>query len=248
MSPAPLCKQFLRRLGIVVARGHNRALKYLDHPPEGVFDLVLLNAFPRLAGLRFIQIGANNGVRGDPIWFKVPRYAWTGLLVEPLPSAFAALRRNYAGQAGLDFLNAAVDASAGTRILHFLRPGLPVPDWAGGLATFDLARLQETARTLGRTDADILHQEIRTAAWEEVLARFGDGPCDVLVVDTEAHDIPILRAAPLASLRPTVIHFEHGCAPLPDRLGFYGELIGLGYEIASDGADTIAWLKPREAA
>jgi FkbM family methyltransferase len=248
MSPARFCKQLLRRLGLIVVRESHGAGKYLDQPPAGIFDFVLLEVFPSLRGLRFIQIGANDGVRADPIWFKVSQYAWTGLLVEPLATSFAELRKNYAGRPGLDFLNAAVDVSAGTRTLHFLRPGLAVPDWARGLATFDLARLQRTTGELGRTDEDIGHQEIRTVTWDAVLERFGAGPCDVLVVDAEGHDIPILRAAPLGRLRPKVIHFEHGCATLSDRLAFDGELIGLGYEIASDGADTIAWLKPREAA
>ena len=190
MSLARLSKNLLRRAGLAVVRDHHTALKYLETPPTSYFDLVLLQVFPALQGLRFIQIGANDGKRGDPIWFKVREHGWTGLLVEPHPAHFAELRRNYAGQAGLDFINAAMDVSEGTRVLHHLAPGLPVPDWAHGLATFDLPRLQQTARELGLGEGDILHQEIQTTTWDHLLARFGAGPCDVLVVDAEAHDIP----------------------------------------------------------
>lgn len=244
MSPTQFAKDLSRRLGFTVVRDSHAAAKYLRAPSDQLFDLVLVRVFPSLHGLRFIQIGANDGVRCDPVRDKVLQYAWSGLLVEPLPPLFAELRRNYAGCPGLEFRNVAVDAAAGARTIHFLRPGLPVPDWAHGLATFDLGRLQRTARELGRTDADILHEEIRTVTWDELLASTAEPRCDVLVVDAESHDIPILRAAPLRRLRPRVIHFEHGCAAPADRLAFYGELIGLGYELGTEGTDTTAWLPP----
>jgi FkbM family methyltransferase len=244
MSITRFFKQFLRRRGLVVARSTNVAVRYLEAEPNTQLDLVLLQAFPRSDGLRFIQIGANDGRRGDPVWHKVHAHGWTGLLVEPMPSVFAELRRNYAGWGGLTFLNAAVDVAAGTRPIYFLRPGLTVPDWAHGLPTFDRARLERTAAELGLAADAIEQAEIRAVTWDQVLADFGAGPCDVLVVDAEAYDIPILRAAPLRQLRPKVIHFEHSCATLPDRLGFYGELIELGYELATDGPDTTAWLRP----
>jgi FkbM family methyltransferase len=244
MSLVQLSKRVLRQAGVAVVREHNTTLKYVENPPAGLFDLLLLEVFGSFAGRRFIQIGANDGVRGDPVFYKVRDHGWSGLLIEPLPDLFAELQRNYAGQPGLTFLNAAVDAVAGSRTLHRLRPGLAVPDWAHGLPTFDRARLQKTAGELGLPADAIIAQEVPTIAWAGVLAAFGNGPCDVLVVDAEAHDIPILRAAPLARLRPRIIHFEHGCAVLADRLAWYGELIGLGYELATDGPDTIAWLRP----
>jgi FkbM family methyltransferase len=242
--PSPsLIRRFFRRLGIVVVQESHDAVKYIDAPPATLFDIVLLRVFSNIKGLSFIQIGANDGVRGDPIREKVLNHAWTGLLVEPVPALFEQLKKNYAGLPGLKFVNAAVDVSPGTRAIHFIRPGLPVPDWANGLATFDLGRLQATARELGRHDTDIVHQEIQTLTWNQLLAETGGRRCDVLVVDAEGYDIPLLRAAPLDRWRPPVIQFEHSCAAPGDRLAFYGELIGLGYEIASDGPDTVAWRK-----
>jgi FkbM family methyltransferase len=244
MSPARLIQQTLRGLGLAVVRDHHAAVRYLDDPPQNVLDLVLLRTFPSLENLRFIQIGANDGLRADPIRNKVLRHHWSGLLMEPLPPLFAALQKNYAGCAGLEFINAAMDVVVGTRTIHFLRPGLSVPDWANGLPTFDLPRLQRTARDLGWSEADLMHQEIRTTTWDELLRQFGDRRCDLLVVDAEGYDLTILRSAPLARWRPKVIQFEHGCATPEDRLRFYGELLALGYEIASDGPDTVAWRGP----
>lgn len=244
MSFPSFCKELLRKMGVIAIRGSHPAAKYILAPPSGIFDVVLLQVFPSIDHLRFIQIGANDGVRADPVRDKVLNHAWTGVLVEPLPSLFDQLRNNYMGSPGLEFVNAAIDTSAGTRAIHFLDPGLTVPDWAHGLATFDLAHLRITAQGLGLKDADIRHRDVPTITWKGLLATSGDKPCDVLVIDAEGYDISLLRAAPLDRWRPRVIQFEHSFATIPERLAFYAELIGFGYEIASDGPDTVAWIKP----
>jgi hypothetical protein len=60
--------------------------------------------------LRFIQIGASDGLRWDPFRRFIIGGNWQGLLVEPLPDVFALLKQNYAHRVtqGLKFLNAAV--------------------------------------------------------------------------------------------------------------------------------------------
>jgi hypothetical protein len=47
----------------------------------------------------------------------------------------------------------------------------------------------------------------------------------------------------LATHRPRLIHFEHACCDVDEQLDFYRQLIALGYELATDGPDTTAWLK-----
>ena len=39
-----------------------------------------------------------------------------------------------------------------------------------------------------------------------------------------------------------VIHFEHGCVSRDEQFACYRALADLGYELASDGQDTTAWL------
>jgi hypothetical protein len=35
--------------------------------------------------VRFIQIGANDGIKNDPVHAFIKKYYWTGILVEPIP-------------------------------------------------------------------------------------------------------------------------------------------------------------------
>jgi FkbM family methyltransferase len=242
VTAASLVKSALGRVGLVVFRRHHAAARYAEEMPANVFDDILLRLFPNLDGLHFIQIGANDGIRADPIRRHVLRHHWAGVLVEPQPTLFEQLRKNYADQPQLQFLNAAVDLHRGDRIIYFLQSGLThLPDWAWGLGSFDRARLQTAAAKLGLDESAIASQLVPTVIWEDVLALFGPDPCDLLVVDAEGYDLTLLRAAPLMRWRPRLIHFEHSCASRADQLAFYSELISLGYEIATHAGDTIAW-------
>lgn len=45
----------------------------------------------REPGLRFLQVGAMDGKRFDPVYAFAKHYAWRGLVLEPLPDLFALL-------------------------------------------------------------------------------------------------------------------------------------------------------------
>ncbi len=242
-----LAKHMLARLGVRAVAADNIAARYLDHPPRSLFDVVLLRCFAELRGLRFIQVGANDGQRYDPLSAFIGRHAWQGVMLEPMPAYFAALQRRYGTQPGLTLLQAALDEAAGTRPIYHLADCAGLPDWTHGLASLDRSRLAEAARELGLPDAAIASQTIATVTWREVRDRLGPGTCDLLVLDTEGFDLPLLRSANLGEFAPRVIHFEHACAPEPEQAAMHRDLRRLGYEIATEGPDTTAW-RPAPAA
>jgi FkbM family methyltransferase len=243
-----LLKRIASRAGLRVVSAGNAGVRYLDYPPRGPLDDALLRVFPSLSGLNFIQVGCNDGIRADPIRRYVQPCGWKGLMVEPVPGFFAELRRNYPGNTNLKFLNAAVAREAGTLPIYQIRPGLAgLPDWVQGLASLDRGRVLKAAAELGLPPDAVVAETVRTVAWADVLALFGDRPCDVLVIDVEGHDLEILRLADLGRLRPQVIQFEHACNERAAVIAFYSELIALGYEIATSGQDTVCHLPQRGA-
>lgn len=239
-------RSLLRRLGFVVARSTHRGTRYLDHPPASAFQDVLLRVFPDLHGLRFIQIGANDGRRADPLQPFIDRYAWTGLMIEPLQENFATLQRHRGANPRLRLNRAAVDITAGKRLVYDLAPAVTarLPDWAGGLGSFSRARLEQVARELQLPDSAIVAEEVDTITWDEVWREAGAVTCDLLVLDTEGYDLTLLRASGLPAHRPRLILFEHACNSLPERLEFYRELLELGYDLATCEGDTVAALPP----
>lgn len=234
----------LRRAGVLVLSARHPAVRYLDHTPASAFESVLLRRFPDLRGLAFIQIGANDGRRADPVRHLTEACGWTGLLYEPLPGNFADLQRNRGGNPRLRLRCAAVDVQAGRRPIYDLAADATrgLPDWTRGLASFSRDRLEAVVRELKLPDSAIATQEVETVTWEQVWTEFGPRPCDLLVLDTEGYDPVLLGAANLARYRPRVILFEHACNTLDERGAIYRELIELGYELATDGGDTVAHL------
>jgi FkbM family methyltransferase len=236
-------QRFARACGWLVISRRHVAANCVEFPPETAFDRVLLRCHPRLEGLRFIQIGANDGRRCDPIARYVDRCQWIGVMFEPLAANFAALEKRHHGNPRLRLRRAAVDQAAGQRTVYDLdraqHPALP--DWAHGLGSFSRERVLTAARELGLDESAIIGESVETVGWNEVWRDLGPGDCDVLLLDTEGYDLVLLRAADLARHRPRVVHFEHACVSREEQLAFYGELLALGYEIATDGPDTTAW-------
>lgn len=132
--------------------------------------------------------------------------------------------------------------------MHYVREGTPGPDWILGLGTLHLPPLIETLRSIGLDGSVVVSEELPAIGWPDVWRHLPSGRCDLLVLDTEGHDLVLLRSAGLASRRPTVVHFEHQHFSHAEQLQFYVELLDLGYEIATDENDTTAWLRASPAA
>src|SRR5262245_40043917 len=84
----------------------------------------------------FVQIGAYDGIAGDPIRpIVLQKDSWWGVLVEPQSDTFNRLRENYVGQSSrLQFLNVAVSDTSGEKILFYIseeeRKKLGISEWA----------------------------------------------------------------------------------------------------------------------
>ena len=208
----------------------------------------LVKRYLRRAGLVFAS-SHHAGARyleDPPVNRYLVKYGWAGLMLEPLSNNFRSLKQNCGGRPNVRCRQAAVDSTAGRRLVYDLKFGLPgLPEWARGLGSFDRERLQQAIKELGLDESAIGVEEVDTITWDQVWADFGPAHCDLLLIDTEGHDIRLLRLADLGRHRPTVIHFEHGCVSLDERLDFYRELLLLGYELSTQETDTIAYLPNR---
>lgn len=47
------------------------------------------------SNIKFIQIGSNDGMHGDPVCEYIKRDGWQGILVGPVPYLFEKLKKNY---------------------------------------------------------------------------------------------------------------------------------------------------------
>ena len=240
-------KRVLRKLGFIVIRTSNANARYVTGPQLSPFDEALFRTFPTLHGLTFIQVGANDGLRFDPLRRHIAAFGWRGVLVEPDPRYFVELQANYRGIPGLQFLNAAVDTKRGERTLYTIDADMSLlPEWARGVGSLDRSHVAAVTERLGLPATTIAAHRVRAVQWEDVLQTAGADAPDIIVLDTEGHDAALIQALDFTRHAPHVLHFEHSHCSRAERLQTYDRLMAHGYDFVSADHDTTAYrIRPR---
>jgi FkbM family methyltransferase len=167
---------------------------------------------------QIVQIGANDGMTGDPISTLIrQRPGWRALFVEPVPYMFARLQRNYGDDPRFTFENVAV-AQQDTRLRFYwldehVRAHLPtLPPIVAGISSLDKSHiLKHTGRRVPDAEVEpyIMSQEVETISLNTLLSRNHIAQLDLLHIDAEGYDYKILSQLDLTTDQPRVILFEH---------------------------------------
>jgi FkbM family methyltransferase len=190
-----------------------------------------------------MQIGANDGVAGDPLVEGFRHTRWSGLLVEPVPHLYDMLVARYRDRPGVRIERAAVSTYDGEAPLYCLRavPG-ESPEWFNQLATLDREVLLKHRSSIPEIDSLLVEERVPTVRLETLLARHQVSRIDLLVIDTEGHDFEVLRTLDLARFAPTLLMFEHQHLSEGDKKAAYALLERAGYDFRETvEGDAIAW-------
>jgi FkbM family methyltransferase len=211
-------------------------------------DMVL--AYYRLShpDVCYLQIGAFDGVAGDPIYPLIERHALRGILVEPQPWAFEQLKTHYArfGASRFTFINAAIAAENGSTTLYRIRPGPGDPEWLPQLASFDRQVLLSHGHLIPNLESRIEAEPVRCLTVASLLEEAGTDRVDLLQIDAEGYDAEILRLFDVPRRRPPIIRFEHKHLSRSTHHAAVAELVDLGYQVAIGDGDTLAYRAPDE--
>jgi len=248
MTPPSLLHSLMTRLGLVICKTDHPAARYFQLRPISGLSYALLRAFTSLDRLRFIQAGANDGSRQDPIAGLIRDFDWSGILVEPREPFIQSLNNRYAKIPRIRPVHAAISTDCSPATLYYINPALPgLPDWTSGLATLDHERIKTACCDLGLGTDAVCKEKVSCLTWEKLLQDYGVQDPDVLVLDTEGFDVPLLNLWDWGNRRPRVVHFEHSCST-PDK---YQDLLvrlhGYGYESVTEGPDTTLFLPLKPA-
>ena len=235
-----IAKQFIRktldRLGYQIVKISHQSTAQ----PINVFPLVVDDFLARRGSnqLFFVQVGAHDGLHGDPIRPFVMRHHWKGILVEPQPKIFKRLVKNYQGQSQLAFENAAVGPADGTASLYTFKESPNLPDHASMLASFDKGRLVANGHGY---KGQIEELAVPTLTVKTLLSKHGVKHIDLLQIDTEGFDFEIIKMFFAADVSPSIINFESGILSA-GQMRECGEMFAkLGYRAITAGVDTIAY-------
>jgi len=213
--------------------------------PINVFPLVVADLMQRkIASGRqasdfiVVQIGAHDGVQGDPIAPFIRKYHWRGLLVEPQPEIFKRLVANYAGEPQVMFENAAVGRQNGQSTLYTFKKNPNLPDHASMLASFNKNALVHNGHGY---QGEIEELKVPTFDLDTLLSRHRINHFDLLQIDTEGYDYEIIKLLAYYPYKPEIIQFESAFLDAAGKREC-GELLHrMGYRALTIGIDTIAY-------
>ena len=190
--------------------------------------------FKNLNGLKFIQIGANDGVYQDPVRKYIKHYGWKGVLVEPQKDVFQKLIEGHKGKkhfANIRFENSAISTERGKT--NFYIPKRKDRGNIGSLALMD--KKLTIANDRGLVD----EITVNCITFDDLLDKYSIEDIDVLVVDAEGFDDKIIMSVDFNRIKPKVIKYEHRIIKTPVFVADF--LHDNGYEVfVEDKLDAIA--------
>jgi FkbM family methyltransferase len=181
--------------------------------------------------LTFLQIGAYDGIGEDDLRGIVVAHKLRGVLVEPQPAAFSRLQNTYRNQPNITLLEAAIAEEAGIRQLYCKRGE------ASMAASFDRNHL----RRHGIGDSEIVAQQVVCHTVESALQTAGLSHVDLLQIDAEGYDWPIIRSINFERLRPRILRFEYRNISPRDADECLELLASHGYRFIIETRDIIAY-------
>jgi FkbM family methyltransferase len=192
----------------IVLRLANRALKPFRYRimPISTFRLAIEALHRSKKPIKFIQVGANDGVRFDDLYFTITSSRWSGLVIEPLPSMYHRLVSNYQDHPQVIPLNLAIHPTANQATIYHVKSSVlsKYPDYAAGIPSMFRSHLIEH----GVCEDDIEETVVPCKSLTQVSVETGFEDIDVLQIDTEGFDLQVLRTIDFTVIKPTVIKFE----------------------------------------
>ncbi len=204
--------------------------------PDLFFKLLSKNK----AQVTFVEIGANDGIKNDPVFAFIKKYNWAGILVEPLPDLFQNLKNAYVGTKNLIFENVGISDQGGDMVFYFLPPKYNNPDWLQQIGTFDRDAIESNLRNFPNLISEIQTKRIRTITLGELLNRNSISKMDILIIDAEGFEYKILIQLKELVIRPSYILFEWGCMKEDVQILLFNFLRVEKYKLYSSGGDILA--------
>ena len=207
-QPIQRAKRYLqsamRRRGIDVRKAP------ASFEPIPVFRLAVEALMARHGeALNFVQVGANDGVFGDPLRPYVLTRGWRGVLVEPQLAVFERLKANYAECADrLVFENLAI--SSLDKLTLYLPPthlGDRDPTHAHSIVSSDASVI---ARQIDMPESQLHRVDVPAMTLDALLRRHSITKLDLLQIDAEGYDWEVLQTLDLSRVSPSLIQLETG--------------------------------------
>lgn len=145
----------------------------------------------------FIQIGAYDGIRNDPVHKYVKDYRWEGILVEPDSYSMPKLKETYKDQ-NLIFEQIAISDTRGEKLFYIFEGKR-----FGSTLDFDRAD-----QHIIRDSKSVIKTRVECITFSDLISKYHICDLEVLVIDTEGHDFRIIKLIDFSRIKPHIIIYE----------------------------------------
>lgn len=193
----------------------------------------------------FIQIGANDGKRFDPIHHLIAaeKENIKGMAIEPINEYFEELKITYKDFAGIKCLRKAIHNTISEMPLYTVNPKIEnIPEKFKGMASFDKYNLTKD----GLNDNEIVIEYVPCISLMKLIDSEKIIKVDLLQIDAEGYDLEIIKSIDFKILKPSIINFEHrwqyDLVTDTEMISVLKILISNGYKLFFNGNDCLAYL------
>lgn len=204
-------KSLLKKLPFI---GKLASLTYSKFKPYDIDSLSYwIDKYLPNKPIKVVQIGANDGLRGDPLHnFVLMNTRWKVLFVEPVPYLFKRLKENYGTNPRFSFENVALNENGANQIFYSVKeeafeqiPNLSLDyDQIGSFYKENILKLSK-----GRLEGYITEEEVECLTLKQLIEKHNIKNIDFLYIDAEGYDWKILSQLNLENFSPLLILYEY---------------------------------------
>ena len=188
---------------------------------------------------KFIQVGANDGVRFDGLYQYVTERSCQGIVIEPLPDIFENLKRNYQDYRGVTPINIAIHPILTEATIYRVDPTMvsDLAPWVSGIASFNRHHLEKS----GVPSHSIISESVPCTPLMPLIEKYDMLDATLLQIDTEGFDAEIIDMIDFNRFKPKLIKYEHKHLGEHKAVSTQMALRQHGYITVSEGGDTLAY-------
>jgi FkbM family methyltransferase len=212
-------------------------------------EKLLHGTFRDLEDAKFIQVGSNDGVAGDPLREHILNNNWQGVLIEPVHHICEKLKALYQNNPNITVLNCAIGPKGAPLTFYSVDPraqdllGEDLPWWWDQLSSFN--RNNIVKHLDGILEPYIMEIDVVVKTLDDILMEKGWSSLDVLHIDAEGFDDEVLKTLSMEKYQPRVILMEHKHLSRSKTKEIRRKLTSQGYDVHMLEGDLFGLRRPR---
>ena len=222
--------------------------KFKLENPLNLLEILVQLEISKTMNFNFLQVGANDGVKSDPLNKIIKKYDISGILLEPNPDTFEILENNYEKVNSLKKHRlvleniALVPGGRYGKMSFYKFSNLDEQDNndLSGFTTADKNKLINIKKTL-KVNNEISEIKVDFESVSFFLKKRNLLNLNLLVLDAEGMDIDILTSFFYNKNHPKIIYMEILDEPCNRISTLINELENNGYKVGGDQSDLIAY-------